>query len=666
MTNNENAQEILSKINPLLKDFASDETISAISKYITKDNVETNDQDLKNAREFVTKAKELLDEDYFAEPLNYISATRYGLRVSDLEKLMGTGWDKDMFIENAKSLGLEFLEERGEILVIPYLKFKALFFDLLDNESQDSFHSDIAFHLNALPPQDPFRNSEIFYHLFNSKNLNATVEHFSKLNNQQLLQAADILGFAFSNNINIEFIDALASFEGLERLNLVRRMMNEVYVSILNHAPIETAENFISMLTDKAEEIEAKSPSIPNSLLVSLGLIRKSTSQMRKGDQDKTKEYFEKSLQNLDKSFNKYKNANDFTWEDTETIFNIGFIALEMHQPKAAELIFNVTFNILDVKDKNEAADSPKKFYIASWYINVCRALLGTNNKEIGTAIFEKGKKVFVDTLKIKAQVNSKSQNQQAGDFELMNMYNDFADLCAAFDNKDQAISNYENSLVIGERLAENAKDNVQLLFAPSITLTKLGAFYASINDNNKAEDYFNKALTLRLELLDKNPKDIRLLNDVASSYFAVAQLIMSQPNKSDIINILLKRNEIIDRIVELDPESENSVMLTMDSNIMIGDYYLSSEKLEDSAKAFDRARAIVAKMMGKQVSENILSRIALLHLKSGMLYEKAKKEKESQDNFKTAIQIWEQLYKSTGKEAYKANIEKVQPMIKD
>ena len=120
------------------------------------------------------------------------------------------------------------------------------------------------------------------------------------------------------------------------------------------------------------------------------------------------------------------------------------------------------------------------------------------------------------------------------------------------------------------------------------------------------------------------------------------------------------------DRIVELDPESENSVMLTMDSNIMIGDYYLSSEKLEDSAKAFDRARAIVAKMMGKQVSENILSRIALLHLKSGMLYEKAKKEKESQDNFKTAIQIWEQLYKSTGKEAYKANIEKVQPMIKD
>ena len=150
-----------------------------------------------------------------------------------------------------------------------------------------------------------------------------------------------------SNNINVDFVETLASFEGLERLNLVRRMMNEVFVSLLNHAPIEFADNYISILIKTAEDVAAKSPSIPNSLLISLGLIRKATSQMRKGDQEKTKEYFEKALQNLDKTFNFYKNANDFSWEDAETVFNIGFIALEMHQPKAAELVFNVSFNIL-------------------------------------------------------------------------------------------------------------------------------------------------------------------------------------------------------------------------------------------------------------------------------------------------------------------------------
>ena len=121
MTNNENAQEILSRVNPLLKDFITEEHISALSKYISKENVESDNNDLNKAKEVLIHAKDILEEDYFAEPLNYISATRYGLRISDLEKLMGSDWDKNKFLEVVKSLGYEFLEERDEILVIPYI-----------------------------------------------------------------------------------------------------------------------------------------------------------------------------------------------------------------------------------------------------------------------------------------------------------------------------------------------------------------------------------------------------------------------------------------------------------------------------------------------------------------------------------------------------------------
>ena len=441
-------------------------------------------------------------------------------------------------------------------------------------------------------------------------------------------------------------------------------MMNEAYVSILNNAPVDIAENFISMLTSKAEEIAAKSPSIQNNLLIALGYIRKATSQMLKGDQEKTKENFEKALQTLDQNFNKFKNANEFTWEDCETIFNIGFIALEMHQPKAAELIFNVTFNIFEVKEKAEPADSPKKFYIASWYINVCRALLGTNNKEIGIKIFEKGKKLFEETLKIKTQLNSKAENQKGADFELMQMYNDYADLSASYDKKEEAIANYENALIIGERLAATAGDNVQLLFAPSITQTKLGNFYATIKEMTKAEDYFQKALDLRLNLLKDHPEDIRLLNDTASAYFAMAQLIMAKPDRSKIIDILLDRNAIIDRIMKLDPESENSIMLSLDSNLMIGDYYLSQNQTAESMEALEKARQTIQQLMGKQVSENVLSRIALLHLKMGMVYSKDGKDKEATENYNSSVSIWEQLYNTTKKEAYKANIDKVKELM--
>ncbi len=664
MDNKKNAKEILNDVNPLLKDYITEQHISALSKFIAKENIESSEDDVKAAQEAVQKAKELIDEDYFSEPLNYIAATRFGLRTSDLVKLMGTEWDKERFLETTKSLGLEFVEERGDILVIPYLKFKALFFDVEEKESRSSFHADIAFHLKELPENDPFRNSEIFFHLFNSGKIEGIVEHFSALNNQPLLQAADIMGFAYANNINSETIETLAAFEGVERMNLVRRMMNEVYVSIMNNAHVEIAEKFITMLIEKAEVIAAKDPSIKNNLILSLGYMRKATSQLRKGEQENIKAFFEKSLQNLDKMFNAHKNANDFSWEDCETIFNIAFIALEMHQPKAAELIFNVTFNIMEVKEKAEQPESPKKFYIASWYINVCRALLGTNNKEIGLGIFEKGKKVFEETLKLKAQLNSKAENAKGGDFELMTMYNDYADLCAAYDKKDEAVNNYQNALTIGERLAVTGGENVQLLFAPSITLTKLGAYYAANKETEKAEEYLQKALDLRLELLDKHAKDLRLLNDVAASYFALGQLVMTKEDKTQIIDILNKRNDIIDRICEIEPASENSNVLSLDSNLMIGDYYLSVGKTTESMEALERAGKLVSSLMGKQVSENILSRIALLHLKKGMVFSKEEKIKEANENYNIAVNIWEQLYNTTKKEGYKANLEKVKELI--
>ena len=158
--------------------------------------------------------------------------------------------------------------------------------------------------------------------------------------------------------------------------------------------------------------------------------------------------------------------------------------------------------------------------------------------------------------------------------------------------------------------------------------------------------------------------EDIRLLNDTASAYFAMAQLIMAKPDRSKIIDILLDRNAIIDRIMKLDPESENSIMLSLDSNLMIGDYYLSQNQTAESMEALEKARQTIQQLMGKQVSENVLSRIALLHLKMGMVYSKDGKDKEATENYNSSVSIWEQLYNTTKKEAYKANIDKVKELM--
>ena len=80
MTNKENAKEILNNVNPILKDYITEQHISALSKFIAKENIESTQEDIESAREAVNKAKELMNEDYFSEPLNYIAATRYGLR----------------------------------------------------------------------------------------------------------------------------------------------------------------------------------------------------------------------------------------------------------------------------------------------------------------------------------------------------------------------------------------------------------------------------------------------------------------------------------------------------------------------------------------------------------------------------------------------------------
>ena len=244
-----------------------------------------------------------------------------------------------------------------------------------------------------------------------------------------------------------------------------------------------------------------------------------------------------------------------------------------------------------------------------------------------------------------------------------MNMYLDYADMSAAFSQKEEALSNYDNALIIGERLAEKYKDNVQMRFTPSITLSKLGKLYADSGDTKKAKDYYEQALDVRVKLLEENPNDIRLLNDVAVMYITIAEFLSHTPDKAKMIEYLEKRKLVVEKIMTVDP-SENSLIMLLDAYLMLIDYYFANNKPQDCANNIEDLKKHLAGLMGKQVSENVLTRIALMHLKSAQLLKDMNNPEQVENNLNAALQLWQQLYDATKKNIYKDNIDKAKEMF--
>ncbi|MGL4293883.1 MAG: hypothetical protein ACRCSQ_09940 [Bacteroidales bacterium] len=665
-----NSQNNTPKMGPIhssLESLINKDHAEALFNYLLNPETEVNEDFVKNTQVLIQTACDVFGEDKFCEPLHYLAATRHGLRNEDLKDLLGEEWNKDEFLQLSSCLGFPLVGHMENILFIPVPPVKGMIFSMLNEKNQISFHADIAFHLLKLPIQDPVRNSEVFFHLLQGRRVDEASSFFAKAQDQVLNGAADVIGSCFiSGEQGEELVAEMMKYEGEERFDLYRRFINEVFVSLVQHAAPENSEKFIALIEQELAKVMGERNTIDNIQLLTLVGLRSASLKLRKNELEEVKRYFDNSIGLLDRLIAQDPPAEAFRWENCDAIFNMGMICMDMRQPKAAQHCYDIAFDILDKKLAEESQDSDKKLYVASWYVTICRVCQQITDKEGCKKYFSRGKQMLQQALKQKAAFASENPAIIPAQHDLMVMYNDFGDLCFLNELKEEALAAYENALIISERLASNHPEAIELQILPSVTFDRLGKMFAELKEMKKAEDYFRSSLDLRKKLTEKNPQDVRLLHDLAGAFHNMAGLYVNAADKTPAEAYLIGQREALKKVFEAQPMNEQPIAGLLDSIMALGDYYFILENWQSSLNSYQDALKAIQPLLGQQVSEMILNRIAGIHYKLGMVQIKLNEKGAAQQNMNVASQLWKQLSDATKNPVYQEQLEKAQEILKD
>ncbi len=651
------------KNTPIHADLSASVTVEE-AKYLQdlllKPQEVDQEETVKHVTALFEKAKAVFDEDLFAEPLAYLAAARRGLRVSDMKALLGEEFDLDAFMQLTTCFGFPFVGFVDGIVFLPSAPLKSILFAQLSEADQVSFHKDIAFYLLKLDAHDVVRQSEVLYHMMQAQMTTESAEFFAGLNDQTLVPSADLMGSCFvSGEEGEKMIEAILSAPIAGKFQLYMHFINEVFVSIAQNTQPENAEKLVRMIERLLTQSMGEKNTINDIQLLALTGLRLASVLARKENVEDVKRYFDNSIGFIGNLLTQNPPIEAFGWHNIDAIFNMGMICVDMRQPKAAFHCYDMAFDLLDKKVAAEAADSDRHLYQATWYITIARVCERINDKETMKLYFERGKSFIDQAIAAKTDFVAKNPTNLLAEQDLMSMHNEVADLAHACGMSELAKTHYDSALAIAERMAASSDEKLELLVAPTITFDRLGKMYAELEDLDQARSYFEKSLTLRQELEKKHPNDIRLIFDLAAAYHNMAGLYATQEDKRPAEPFLVAQIETIRKVSVAQPQNEHTILSMLDAIISLGDFYAMLEQWDKAMETLQQAQEVLKPVLGKQVSEHILNRVAGVHYKTALALTQLGKNEESQNNMKTAAELWRQLMDATKNPVYKEQFQK-------
>lgn len=662
-----NAEDLANnfQVHPSIQSVTTPEEIEKLHIFLKEQHPEINQETADLVTSLINRAADTFGEDLVRETLSYLATSRRGLRIDDLDSLLGETWNNEKFAEVAFSFGLPIVAAYEDLLIIPSNALRHILLSMLEEVDQRSFHADIAHRLVALPEHDPLRMMEAMYHLLRANKPHTAATYFAKSQGQELAASAGAVGSTYVMGDKYEAaVVAMLEAEGDNRFELYRRFINETFMTIVQNSTPEQAEKLITLIEEKLLSVMGEQNSIDNILLLTMTGLRKAFVYLQKQELERVKEYFDRSIGMIDRLMEFKPGHEVFSWENCEALFNMGMICLDMKQPKAAYHCFDMGFAITQAKVAAEMEDKNRQLFLASWYVTVGRVCQQLNDKEALKNYFAQGKAALKDAIALKANMATEMPENFFLERDLMVMYNDYADFCHECELTEEALMGYENALAIGERLAATHPEMMEFQVAPSISFDRIGKMYADQNDQVNAKLYFVKSLELRKELSAKVPQDGRLLHDLASAYNNLASL---QGKFNDITGaepFLIGQFDALKQAYALHPQVEANVLAWLDAVISLADYYYTVENFAKSQEVLEIALQDAKKLFGAQVSEMLLNRIATIHYKAGLIEIKSEMYDAARNNIAASVELWKQLLAATQNQGYKQNLDRAEDVL--
>ena len=196
------------------------------------------------------KTRQRFGKEFVNAFFSYITISRYGLRESDLEKLITEystlKWDDLKFAALRRYLRAH-LVRKGEVGLwdFRHVQVRAGINQLLlsSNEQKIILYGHIASHLEALPKEDSLRMTEILWHLFKAADTKKATEIYGSFwwdTIQTKEYSKTLTDIILEDDHNVQWIEGLTELEDLD--DGVKRTLNNNFLFTLSDQLIDTVK----------------------------------------------------------------------------------------------------------------------------------------------------------------------------------------------------------------------------------------------------------------------------------------------------------------------------------------------------------------------------------------------------------------------------------------
>ncbi|HZL88557.1 MAG TPA: protein kinase [Pirellulaceae bacterium] len=158
-----------------------------------------------------------------------------------------------------------------------------------------------------------------------------------------------------------------------------------------------------------------------------------------------------------------------------------------------------------------------------------------------------------------------------------------------------KALEAYQGAAKIRSQLVDAEPDNRDAKRLLANTWMHLGIVEGMQGNLSRAREEINRAQNLRLKLIEQDPEFGKARRDLAMGYFQIAKLEQSQANRADQAAAHLK--DAIQQFTELPIEESRSLTNRFNLSVcyrLLGNVYLSQNRLADAIENYDQASAIL------------------------------------------------------------------------
>ncbi|OPY55900.1 MAG: lipoprotein NlpI [Pelotomaculum sp. PtaU1.Bin035] len=431
--------------------------------------------------------------------LNFLAASRYGLREEDLRNLLpgltGLPWDDLRFAALRRYLRAHLIQ-RGTSGLWDFTHAQmriCLTRKLLANEEEKKrTHRLLADHLETLAAVDPLRQTELMYHYLQAdEKLRAAMYYGSELTEEELAGATRVLSEAISEGIGAEMnprLDwtiSLLKIDGLaeSQLRIICNNFNFYLHDALSDSTNVTVR--INLLEENCLAIKELCRRAPDSANyardLSVSYDKLGDLLLQLGELTQARDYYQESLALCEELRRWVPDSAQYARDLSVSYERLGDLYLQLGELTRAR----------------------------DYYQEVL-------------AIFEELRRRAPDSAKYAR--------------DLSVSYNNLGDLYLQLGELTRARDYYQEGLALREELRRRAPDSAEYARDLSVSYNNLGNLHQQLGELTRARDYYQEGLALREELRRRVPDSADYSRGLSVSYYKIASLNEEQKNELEAI----------------------------------------------------------------------------------------------------------------------------------